>query len=85
MLTVQCAGQPECVYLWDRVSAQYNGPAVVSASRDFSTYSTLDADNLAFLESTYAQLRVLWNDHPTPSQKRLLNKLRDELQDIRNS
>ena len=63
------------IYLWDRISDQYNSPAVASTERSFRTYATLDLENLALLENFERQLRILWPGERTPEQKALLNKL----------
>ena len=67
------------IYLWDRVSREYNGPAVASTDAAFANYTTLDRNNVTFLKNIYGQLREMWGDGSTQTQKLMLQKLQEEI------
>lgn len=63
------------IYVWDRISGDYNSPAVASADPTFKTYTTLDGQNLTFLNNIYGQLGELWGSHRSAAQSALMAKL----------
>lgn len=63
------------IYIWDRSSSDYNSPAVASTDPSFKTYTTLDGQNLTFLNNVYGQLGELWSSSRTPAQSALMAKL----------
>jgi hypothetical protein len=63
------------IYIWDRISGNYNSPAVASTDPAFREYTTLDLNNLTFLKDVYGQLHEMWSAHPTAQQTALLSKL----------
>jgi hypothetical protein len=82
--TFTCHNQPP-LYVWDRISRQYNSPAVASQHSNFSTYATLDIENLAFLENIHTQLLKLLPEPQTSEHDRLIRKLSDAIHDARRS
>jgi hypothetical protein len=80
--TITCASQPP-LYLWDRISTQYNSPAVASQYSNFWTYATLDIENLAFLENIHTQLLNILPKPHSPEHDKLIRKLSDAILDTR--
>ena len=63
------------IYLWDRISSQYNCPVLASTDAHFAKYTTLNRENSTLLKRVYQQLRDQWGDGSTKEQTALLNKL----------
>jgi hypothetical protein len=63
------------VYLWDRISDQYNCPVLASTDPGFKNYTTMNRENFTFLTNVYYQLRGLWGNGGTKEQAALLSKL----------
>ncbi|QIF00480.1 hypothetical protein [Roseimicrobium sp. ORNL1] len=80
--TITCESQPP-LYLWDRISKQYNSPAVASQYSNFWTYATLDIENLAFLENIHTQLLKILPKPHSPELDKLIRKLSDAIHDAR--
>lgn len=65
------------IYIWDRISPDYNSPAVASTDARFGNYATLDLNNMTFLKNIYSQLHEMWGENGnTKEQGSLLSKLR---------
>lgn len=73
---IHCSRPEGDIYVWDRISEEYNGPAVASNDPSFAKYSTLDSDNAALLENTYSQLSLIWKANPSKEESELLRKLK---------
>ena len=73
------------LYVWDRISPQYNSPAVASQYSNFLSYATLDVDNLAFLENIHRQLLKVLPEPRSKEHSRLIRKLSDAIHDARRS
>jgi hypothetical protein len=82
--TFTCEAQPP-LYLWDRMSPQYNSPAVASQYSNFWTYATLDLENMAFLENIHTQLVKVLPEPHSADHKKLIRKLSDAIYDARRS
>lgn len=82
--TFTCRNQPP-LYVWDRISKQYNSPAVASQYSNFWMYATLDIENLAFLENIHTQILKILPEPQSPEHDRLVRKLSDAIHDARRS